>query len=148
MSIAQASVSEQIRRLEDEYGVSLFKRRARQLVRPSTGSELLPFADQAIAAVDGRSRALRSLRSLGGGVATFGLIRNADRQRRRRQFPVPQNVSTVAFEEPLWDTIALVQKEGTVLSPATREIARLAQEMLLDRADEPHFVQRAPAHTT
>ena len=281
MSIAQASVSESIRRLEDEYGVSLFKRGARELVLTSAGAELLPFAEQAVAAVAGGSRALRSLRSLGGGVATFGLLRNADHYRLseliqefHRRYPqvrvrlvglnsvevalavsageleaglvvlpiddqgfrvtpllrdqvmyasadpthlttpmttsafsraplilydahygwrdptrrqlaeraklaglrleamievehvelalnlvslgvgdtiiasavaasslCPSNVSTVPFEEPLWDTIALVQKEGTVLSPATREIARLAQEMLLDSADELHVVQ-------
>ena len=46
----------------------------------------------------------------------------------------PRNVSTVPFEQPLWDTIALIQKRSTVLSPATREICRLAQEMLLDRS--------------
>lgn len=282
MAIAQASVSESIRRLEDEYGVSLFKRGARRLVLTAAGTELLPFAEQAVAAVDGGSRALRSLRSLGGGVATFGLLRNADHYRLseliqefHRRYPkvqvrlvglnsvevalavsageleaglvvlpiddqgfrvtpllrdqvmyasadpshlttpmttaafsraplilydahygwsdptrrqlaeraklaglrleamievehvelalnlvslgvgdtiiasavaasslCPPNVATVPFEEPLWDTIALVQKEGTVLSPATREIARLAQEMLLDSADEPHFVQK------
>ena len=287
MSIAQASVSESIRRLETEYGVTLFKRGARHLVLTAAGMELLPFAEQAVAAVDGGSRALRSLRSLGGGVATFGLLRNADHYRlseliqefhhrypqvrvrlvglnsvevalavsageleaglvvlpiddqgfrvipllrdqvlyasadpthvmmpmstaafsraslilydahygwsdpTRRQLAeraklaglrleamievehvelalnlvslgvgdtiiasavaasslCPPNVYTVPFEEPLWDTIALVQKEGTVLSPATREIARLAQEMLLDSADELHSVQKEQAPT-
>ncbi|WP_022884729.1 LysR family transcriptional regulator [Glaciibacter superstes] len=43
----------------------------------------------------------------------------------------PGNIRTFPFSEPLYDTIALVQREGTFLSPATREIARLAERTLL-----------------
>jgi DNA-binding transcriptional LysR family regulator len=239
----------------------------------AAGTELLPFAEQAIAAADGGGQALRSLRSLGGGVATFGLLRNADHyhlseliQKFNQKYPkvrvkmigqnsvevalavaageleaglvvlpiddeglkvtpllrdevlyasavparltrsmttvrmadaplvlydahygwadptrrqlaeraqlagvkleakieveqaelalnlvslgvgdtivakalaestlCPANVGTVSFHPPLWDTIALIQSDTAVLSPATREIAQLAQEMLLDR---------------
>ena len=77
LSVAQASVSELIRRLEDELGVSLFGRGARRLVMTPTGAELLPYADQAVAAVDAGTAAVRAMRTLGGGVATFGLLRNA-----------------------------------------------------------------------
>ncbi|MPY98017.1 MAG: nucleotidyl transferase AbiEii/AbiGii toxin family protein [Actinophytocola sp.] len=45
----------------------------------------------------------------------------------------PPSVRTVGFSEPLYDTIALVQREAETLSPASRELARLAQRMLLAR---------------
>jgi DNA-binding transcriptional LysR family regulator len=274
LSMTQASVSELIRRIEDDYGVALFRRGGRRLTLTSAGAELLPFAEQAVAAADSGGNALRSLRSLGGGVATFGLLRNADHyllseliQEFHRRYPkvrvrlvglnsvevamavangqleaglvvlpiddeglevtpllrdevlyattsteritkpmttrqlataplilydahygwsdptrrqiadraqlegvriepmievehvelalnlvsrgvgdtivaravansplCPPSVLTVPFEQPLWDTIALIQKQSSILSPATREISRLAQEMLLDRS--------------
>lgn len=77
LSVAQASVSELIRRLEEELGAVLFGRGARRLVMTPTGSELLPYADQAVAAVDAGAAAVQAMRTLGGGVATFGLLRNA-----------------------------------------------------------------------
>ncbi len=78
LSVAQASVSELIRRLEEELGVPLFGRGARRLVMTTAGSELLPYADQAVAAVDAGTAAVQAMRMLGGGVATFGLLRNAE----------------------------------------------------------------------
>lgn len=42
----------------------------------------------------------------------------------------PSGIHYVPFKEPLHDTIALLQKESAVLSPATRELARLARETL------------------
>lgn len=75
---AQASVSELIRRLETEYKLDLFVRGGRQLVLTAAGKELLPHARHSVEAADHGAQALRSLRSLGGGVATFGLLRNAN----------------------------------------------------------------------
>jgi len=46
----------------------------------------------------------------------------------------PPGVYTVGFTEPLWDTVALIQREAATLPPATQEIVRLAREMLLDGA--------------
>lgn len=46
---------------------------------------------------------------------------------------LPAGVHTVAFADPLHDTIALVQRSGVRSSPATRELARLARRMLLER---------------
>ncbi len=77
MQVSQASVSELIRRMEEEHRVRLFVR-GRRLILTGAGEELLPFAEQAVAAAENGARALRSLRSLSGGVATFGLLRNAD----------------------------------------------------------------------
>ena len=42
----------------------------------------------------------------------------------------PPGVKYLSFDEPLYDTVALIQKESAVLSPATRELARLARETL------------------
>lgn len=78
MAISQASVSELVRRLEEEHEVVLFQRGRRTLVLTAAGSELLPHAEQAVAAADNGVRALRSVQSLTGGVATFGVLRNAD----------------------------------------------------------------------
>ncbi|MDQ6658090.1 MAG: LysR family transcriptional regulator [Actinomycetota bacterium] len=78
LHVAQASVSELIRRLEEELGLPLFARGGRHLVQTPAGTELRPYAEQAVAAADGGAQAIRSMRSLGGGVATFGLLRNAD----------------------------------------------------------------------
>jgi len=276
LRISQASVSELVRRLEEEHGLPLFTRAGRRLVLTSAGREFLPHAQQAVDAVDNGTSALRSLRSLGGGTAAFGLLRNADyyllstlaerfheaypgvrtrligqnsvevalavqsgeleaglavlpiddeglavqplwrdevlyvshdpeRTRRpvriedlaaadlilydahygwkdptRRQLAdraqlaglrldprievenagaalslvargmgntfvataiansagFPDGLHTVSFAEPLYDTIALVTREGSVLSPATREIARMARQMLQTWAAE------------
>ncbi len=78
MGTAQASVSELVRRLEGEHGLDLFVRGPRRLTLTVAGQELLPHAVQAVEAADNGAEALQSLRSLGGGVATFGLLRNAN----------------------------------------------------------------------
>jgi DNA-binding transcriptional LysR family regulator len=260
LGVAQASVSELIRRLEEDYAVTLF-RRGRRLALTAAGTELLPFAERSVSAAESGGHALRALGSLGGGVATFGVLRNADHYRlsdlihvfherhpnvqirlvglnsvevaaavaagdidagivvlpvedaglaitpllrdevfyasaapervaqrmtverlagaplilydahygwsdpTRHQLAVraehvemaldlvargagdtivagavaasrvcPPGVHTVGFTEPLWDTVALIQREAATLPPATQEIARLAREMLLDGA--------------
>ncbi|MCX2732661.1 LysR family transcriptional regulator [Saccharopolyspora sp. NFXS83] len=275
MGIAQASVSELIRKLEDEHATRLFTRGARRLVLTAAGEALLGHAEQAVAAADEGAQALRSVRSLHGGVATFGLLRNAgyyllsdlaqrfhdrypdvrirliglnsvevaaavaagtveaglvvlpiddeglevtpllrdevyfataDAARAREPLGIadlaesrlilydahygwsdptrrqladraqlaglklepwievehvesalslaqrgvgdtvvagavaespacPANLHIVGFREPVHDTIALVRKQSTALSPATRELARLAQRMILHRGD-------------
>lgn len=78
LDIAQASVSELIRRLEEELDAVLFVRGSRRLSLTAAGAELLPYARESIAAADEGTRAVTSLGSLGGGTATFGVLRNAD----------------------------------------------------------------------
>ncbi|MFI7386155.1 LysR family transcriptional regulator [Streptomyces sp. NPDC049813] len=78
MDMAQASASELVRRLETELDAELFVRGSRTLTLTSAGQELLPYAQQAVQAADHGTRAVRSLGSLGGGTATFGVLRNAD----------------------------------------------------------------------
>lgn len=78
LDIAQASVSELIRRLEEELDAVLFVRGSRRLSLTTAGAELLPYARESIAAAEEGARAVTSLGSLGGGTATFGVLRNAD----------------------------------------------------------------------
>lgn len=77
LGIAQASASELVRRLEEEFGVTVFMRGSRRLQVTSAGRELLPWAEKAVAAADGAIRAVTATRTLLGGEATFGLMRNA-----------------------------------------------------------------------
>ncbi|PPF89514.1 LysR family transcriptional regulator [Subtercola sp. Z020] len=44
---------------------------------------------------------------------------------------VPDGLFFAPFEDPLFDTIALVQRDAAVLSPATRELMRFARETLV-----------------
>ena len=68
LQLTQASVSELIRRLEEEYGLALFLRNGRRRLLTSAGDELVPFAEGSVTAADNGGHALRSLRSLAGGV--------------------------------------------------------------------------------
>jgi len=47
----------------------------------------------------------------------------------------PAEVRLTAFQEPFHDTIALVRREGAVLSPATQRLADLAAETLRGRIE-------------
>jgi DNA-binding transcriptional LysR family regulator len=46
---------------------------------------------------------------------------------------VPDGVCTWSFAQPVFDTIALVQREGVLLSPATRQLVGIAERMLQER---------------
>ncbi|WP_164234130.1 LysR family transcriptional regulator [Microbacterium hydrocarbonoxydans] len=48
----------------------------------------------------------------------------------------PDGIRTFPFAEPMHDTIALVQREGMLLSPSTRRLAELAERMLRERIPE------------
>ncbi|MFJ5956697.1 LysR family transcriptional regulator [Paenarthrobacter sp. NPDC092416] len=78
LSISQPAISDLVRRLEDELGAPLFMRGARRLLLTAAGDELLPFAEQSVMAAEGGAQAVKSLTTLEGGTATFGLLRNAD----------------------------------------------------------------------
>lgn len=78
LGFAQPTVSELVRTLEDECGLKLFVRGPRTLQLTTTGVELLPWARRAVESVAGAEDVVRSLRGLEGGVANFGVLRNAD----------------------------------------------------------------------
>lgn len=77
LHMAQPSVSEFVRRMEDGYGTLLFVRGGRRLILTSAGEALVPHAERTVAAADEAERALRAVTSLSGGRASFGLLRNA-----------------------------------------------------------------------
>lgn len=78
MHMSQPSVSELIKRMEQAYNMRLFARGGRRLVLTPAGAELMPLAEQTVASADAADRALRAVASLSGGVASFGLLRNAN----------------------------------------------------------------------
>jgi DNA-binding transcriptional LysR family regulator len=76
--LKQPSVAEQVRRLEAELGVPLFARTKRRLTLTAAGLALRPYAEQALATTQDGIDAVRAHRTLRGGVASFGLPRNAE----------------------------------------------------------------------
>ena len=76
--LKQPSVAEQIRALEAELGVPLFARTRRKLTLTAAGEALRPYAEQALAVCQDGADAVRRHRTLRGGVASFGLPRNAE----------------------------------------------------------------------
>lgn len=78
LDLAQASVSELVRRLEQHYGLILFARGGRRLTPTSAGEMLRPIAEQAVAAFDNAGASLHAFAGLTGGTATFGVMRNAE----------------------------------------------------------------------
>ena len=73
----QPTISELVRKLEEEHGLPLFVRAGRRLSVTAAGQELLPWARRAVDAAEGAEQALTALRGLEGGVASFGVLRNA-----------------------------------------------------------------------
>ncbi|TNY35488.1 LysR family transcriptional regulator [Thermomonospora catenispora] len=77
LRLATPSVSEQIRRLERHLGAPLFER-GRTLQLTDAGRALLPQARATLRAAEDAERAVADVRGLNGGLASFGLFRNAD----------------------------------------------------------------------
>src|SRR5262245_34739310 len=71
LRVAQPSLSEQVRRLEARLGVLLFVRTNRKLELTEAGRLLLPRARLALAAAEGAAEAVRPVRTLTGGTASF-----------------------------------------------------------------------------
>lgn len=77
LHLSQPSVSEQVRRLEDELGVALFQRAGRGLVPTDAGRALRPHADAVRVAVEAARESVVAQRELRGGIATFGTFGTA-----------------------------------------------------------------------
>lgn len=76
--IAQPSVSEQIRRLEQQLGVALFIRTNRRLIVTDAARMLIPYAERAVTAFDQVAAAVDPIRQLTGGSISFGTFSSAD----------------------------------------------------------------------
>ena len=72
LHLAQPSVSEQVRRLEDELGVRLFQRVGRGLVLTDAGRTLRPRAEAVRESVQEARESVAAVRELRGGTASFG----------------------------------------------------------------------------
>lgn len=77
LRISQPAASELVRRIESAYGLPLFVRAGRRLRLTPAGEELLVWARSILAAADGADQALRELRGLERGRASFGVLKNA-----------------------------------------------------------------------
>ncbi|HEV7951256.1 MAG TPA: LysR family transcriptional regulator, partial [Glaciihabitans sp.] len=77
LDMTQPSVSELVRKLEDNYQLPLFVRGGRRLRLTAAGDELLVWARRILDAADGADQAMRDLRGLVRGSASFGVLRNA-----------------------------------------------------------------------
>ena len=74
LRLAQPSVSEQVRRLEGELGVKLFRRAGRGVVPTEAGLTLRDHAERVLAEVEATRGAVAEVRELRGGTATFGMM--------------------------------------------------------------------------
>lgn len=72
LHLAQPSLSDQVRRLEAELGVTLFVRTGRRLVLTEAGRALRPEAEATLAAAGRVVSAVAEVREMTGGTATFG----------------------------------------------------------------------------
>jgi DNA-binding transcriptional LysR family regulator len=77
LRIAQPSLSEQVRRLERELGVSLFTRAGRALALTEAGRALRPEAERTLASADDARESVARVRELRGGTASFGTFGSA-----------------------------------------------------------------------
>ena len=77
LHLAQPSLSEQIRRLEGELGVPLFLRVGRGVVPTEAGRALLPHAERVLAEVEAAREAVRGVRDVRAGTASFGTFSTA-----------------------------------------------------------------------
>lgn len=75
--VAQPSLSDQIRRLENQLGVTLFVRTNRKLILTEAARMLLPYAERTLDAAAEAAQAVNPVRTMTGGTVTFGTFSSA-----------------------------------------------------------------------
>lgn len=149
--MSQPAVSDLVRRLEEELHAKLFVRGSRALRLTSAGEQLLPHAEQSVTSAELGEKAVRSQQELGGGTATFGLLRNADyyfradlAKRFRRRYPkVRVRLIGQNSAETAGDVAAGVLEAGLVTLPIDDD----AMDVLPLARDEVVYVSANPEHT-
>src|SRR5213593_2726880 len=74
LHMAQPSLSEQVRRLEDELGVALFARVGRGLALTEAGQTLRPHAERVVAEAEVARESVAAVRGLRGGTVSLGMF--------------------------------------------------------------------------
>jgi DNA-binding transcriptional LysR family regulator len=77
LAMAQPSVSEQVRLLEQSLATPLFQRAGRGVVPTEAARALRPYAERALAVVDEAGRAVASVREVISGTIRFGVFGTA-----------------------------------------------------------------------
>lgn len=77
LHVAQPALSQQIRLLETELGMTLFDRTTRRVALSSQGADFLPHARRLLSAADGVSNAARELRDGARGRLRLGFVDSA-----------------------------------------------------------------------
>jgi DNA-binding transcriptional LysR family regulator len=72
LRVAQPSVSEQVRRLESDLGVPLFRRVGRGLVTTEAGNTFRPYAEATLRSAQAGREAVAGVRDIASGTASFG----------------------------------------------------------------------------
>ena len=75
--LTQPSISEQVRQLESELGISLFSRAGRGLALTEAGRRFRPEAERVLADVERARDAVAEVRDLRGGTLAFGMFGTA-----------------------------------------------------------------------
>jgi DNA-binding transcriptional LysR family regulator len=137
LHVAQPSLSEQIRRLEDRLGVVLFVRTNRRLVLTDAG-HLLPRARSVLVAAEGVADVVRPVRTpaieveLPAAAVALAVRGVADAVVSRALLAatdVEGRLGWAPLDPPMFETFAFVTS-GSRLSPATQEMIKIAAELL------------------
>lgn len=75
--VAQPSLSEQIRRLENQLGVTLFVRTNRKLILTEAARMLMPYAQRTLDAAAELTEAVSPIKDMTGGTVAFGTFSSA-----------------------------------------------------------------------
>ncbi|HAP29026.1 MAG TPA: LysR family transcriptional regulator, partial [Porphyromonadaceae bacterium] len=73
MCVAQSTLSQQVRQLEDELGVQLFDRQSHSVTLTEAGAEVLPYALRTICEADTCRARVADLASLAAGELNIGV---------------------------------------------------------------------------
>lgn len=151
--MSQPSLSEQVRKLEDELGVPLFIRLGRGLALTEAGRTFLPHAERTLADAAQATASVAEVRGLRAGTASFGTLGDAGYYLLgdlaadfRARYPdvrlriIGQNSSEVAdqvregrLEAAL--VVLPIDDDGLEVRPAMQE------EVLYTSADEEHVAR-------